>query len=104
MGKLTVGSLRMKWPGKDRWLTDGGRREHGRLVARITRAGVIFYFQHFMDGRKHLDSLGSYDESGRTGLSLREARERVLTLSAACKIALTARRQTKRSLRMPLGV
>ncbi|MGH7107392.1 MAG: hypothetical protein ACREFT_12890, partial [Acetobacteraceae bacterium] len=76
MSKLTTTALRGHWPGKDRWLSDGGGRGSGRLVARLSRDGVLLYFQYVHDSRKRQLPLGAYDEAGRRGLTLLAARDK----------------------------
>jgi integrase len=82
---LTVNGLRARWSGKDLWRSDGGARGGGRLVARIMQDGVAFYFQYFVPGQgkevKRSLPLGEYDESGRRGLSLMQARDRAAKLA-----------------------
>jgi integrase len=83
MAQLTTNTLRAAWRGKDQWLSDGGARGGGRLVARLTRDGVALLFQYFAhDGRKRFLPLGPYDASGARGLSLPKARDRAAELSA----------------------
>lgn len=48
MARITTTMLRARWQGSDRWLSDGGARGAGRLTARITRDGVLLYFQYFL--------------------------------------------------------
>jgi len=80
---ITANELRAKWSGKDRWLSDGGPRNSGRLVARIRRQGVAFGYQYFAPGgRKRLFPLGPYDQAGVRGLSLSTARDRAAELTA----------------------
>lgn len=82
---LTVNGLRGKWSGKDLWKSDGGARGGGRLVARIMQEGVTFYFQYFVPGKgkevKKSLALGEYDETGKGGLSLTQARDRASKLA-----------------------
>lgn len=78
---ITTSGLRSKWLGKDRWLGDQAPRGAGKLVARITPEAVLLYFQYFEKGRKKLLALGEYDEGGRRGLSLSQARDRAGGLS-----------------------
>lgn len=83
MAQLTTNTLRATWRGKDRWISDGGARGGGRLVARVTRDGVALLFQYFApDGRKRFFPLGPYDANGARGLSLPKARDRAAELSA----------------------
>lgn len=83
MAKLTANTLRTKWHGADRWISDGGARGAGRLVARITRDGPVFYYQYFNgEGRKRFYPLGDYDMDGKRGLTLSTARDRAAELSA----------------------
>lgn len=90
MTRLTTNTLRVHWHGADRWVSDGGARGAGRLVARITRTGVDFYFQYFAEnGRKKFLPLGPYDADGTRGLSLPSARDRAAELSALLRSGIT---------------
>jgi integrase len=83
MAEITTNQLRAKWTGKDRWLSDGGSRGAGRLVARLTRTGAHFLFQYFSSrGDKRLFPLGPFDAEGRAGLRLADARVRSAELAA----------------------
>jgi integrase len=80
---ITASQLRARWNGRDRWLSDGGARNTGRLVARLRREGVTFVYQYFgPEGAKKLFLLGSYDPEGVRGLSLPVARDRAADLTA----------------------
>src|SRR5277367_2989854 len=80
---ITANQLRAKWNGRDRWLSDGGARNMGRLVARLRRERVTFVYQYFgPEGAKKLFLLGSYDPEGVRGLSLPLARDRAAELTA----------------------
>jgi hypothetical protein len=80
---ITANQLPTKWNGRDRWLSDGGARNTGRLVARLRREGVTFVYQYFgPEGAKKLLLIGSYDLEGVRGLSLPEARDRAAALTA----------------------
>ncbi|MGH8169901.1 MAG: tyrosine-type recombinase/integrase [Steroidobacteraceae bacterium] len=90
MGTLTTRALRQQWRGQDRWLPDGGPRGAGRLVGRITREGVLLYYQYFCPPRRRRWlPLGAYDEGGQRGLSLPLARDRVAELSALYRSGIT---------------
>lgn len=90
MARLTSNTLRASWHGADRWVSDGGGRGAGRLVARIKRNGVDFYFQYFSaEGRKKFWPLGPYDAEGRKGLALPAARDRVAELSLLYRSGVT---------------
>ncbi len=89
MAQLTTNTLRAPWRGKDKWISDGGPRGGGRLVARVTRDGVALLFQYFRrppqdypDGSKRFFPLGPYDANGTRGLALPKARDRAAVLSA----------------------
>jgi hypothetical protein len=87
---ITANGLRAKWTGKDVWLADPGARGDGRLLARITRKGVFFYFQYFApDARKRLFALGPFDVQGEHGLSLAAARTRSSELSKLYRSGVT---------------
>ncbi len=87
---LTTNGLRAKWPGKDVWLSDPGVRGGGRLLARITRTGVFFYFQYFSsDGRRRPFPIGPFDIHGEQGLSLAAARDRTTELSKLYRSGVT---------------
>lgn len=83
MARITTTMLRGRWQGSDRWLSDGGARGAGRLTARITRDGVLLYFQYFLPGAGKLQRvpLGPYDEAGTRGLSLVQARNKSAELA-----------------------
>jgi len=83
MAQITTLALRAPWRGQDRWLSDGGPRGGGRLVARLSRDGVAFLFQYFApEGRKRFLPIGPYDPQAERGLALPEARDRAAKLSA----------------------
>lgn len=93
MAKITTTALRGRWRGSDRWLSDGGSRGAGRLTARITRDGVLLYYQYFLPGagrnrngeptgKLQRVPLGAFDEQGKRGLSLTAARDRAGQLAA----------------------
>ncbi len=72
---ISDAELRSKWNG-DRWLSDGGSRGAGRLVAKIAETSVIFYFAHFDGaGARRFLPIGDYDAAGRRGITLRTARD-----------------------------
>ena len=77
--KMTPAGLR--WSGLDKWVSDGGQRGEGRLVARITADGTAFYFRHRHDGRNSALPLGTFSADGSAGLTLRQARDRAAELT-----------------------
>lgn len=80
--EISDAALRGKWRGKDRWLSDGGSRGAGRLVAKISAAGAMFYFQYFdTERRKRFLPIDPHDSSGKRGLTLQRARDRAAELS-----------------------
>jgi len=80
---ITTLGLKALWRGEKRWLSDGGSRNGGRLVARVSRHDTDFLFQYFDDaGRKRFLPMGSYDAGGERGLTLTTARDRAAELSA----------------------
>lgn len=89
MPQLTVTALRSRWPGFDRWISDGGARGGGRLLARVMRDGVHWYFLYFCNGAKRRLALGPYDEKGDRGLSLLQARARASDLAALYRSGVT---------------
>jgi len=89
MAVLTTTALRGRWHGSDRWLSDGGARGAGRLTARLTRDGVLLYYQYFCDGKLERVPLGPYDETGQRGLSLVKARTRAADLAAIYRGGIT---------------
>lgn len=82
MAKISTTALRARWPGKDRWLSDGAAHGAGGLAARITRNGTKLYFQHFVAGKLKRIALGPYSESGERGFDLVRARNRAAELAA----------------------
>ncbi len=92
---LTVTALRARWRGDDLWLSDGGSRGSGRLVARITREGTHLYFQHFHNGKRRWWPIGPYAERGTDkpadgeALSLVGARAKAAELAALYRSGVT---------------
>jgi integrase len=80
------GLRREKWKGKDRWLSDGGSRGAGRLVAKVgavpgggKRADtrITFYFSYFNgEGKRRFFLIGEYPD-----VPLRNARIKAGELS-----------------------
>jgi integrase len=89
MSRITTTALRARWRDSDRWLSDGGSRGAGRLTARITRDGVLLYYQYFCDGKLQRIALGPYDEAGTRGLSLVQAREKSAALATRYREGVT---------------
>lgn len=74
MARLTDAELRTaRWSGRDYWLSDGGGWGDGRLLARVTKAGVAWCYRYRIDGRWRYLRIGKYPEIG-----LRAARDRVI--------------------------
>jgi integrase len=90
---LTTTALRTKWHDRDRWLSDGGQRGGGRLVARVAKDGVAFLFQYFVrEGdkeRKRYLPLGPFDQDGVRGLSLPVARDKAAEFSRIYRSGIT---------------
>jgi integrase len=77
---VTIKALRALKPGV--WLSDGGARGAGTLVFRRSGGLVRAYFRHTQtDGNRYALPLGHFDEEGRNGLSLTEARAKAGELS-----------------------
>ncbi len=67
---------------KNAWLSDGGPRGAGTLIFRRTEGGVKCYFKHTQsNGKRYSYPLGAYDENGKHGLTLSEARKKAGELS-----------------------
>lgn len=76
---MTVRALENLAPGE--WLTEAGNRNEGALRAKGSTHGARFYFRYRdSEGRYDDLPLGSFDTSGKRGLTLIEARERVRAL------------------------
>jgi integrase len=75
MAEVTDRTLQRKWSGKDEWLSDRGSRGAGRLVAKVSASGVMFYFQYYLEGRRRFLPIGSYDRKGERGKTLLQARD-----------------------------
>lgn len=76
-------ALRARWAGADQWLSDGGSRGSGRLVAKLSQAGVAFYFAYFdPENRRRFFPIGPHDSTGKRGVTLQRARDRTAELSA----------------------
>ena len=84
---LTPAALR--FGGEERWLSDGGARGAGRLVARVAAEGTSFYFRYRADGQNRALALGDYHQTGDGGLSLRQARDRAAELTALLRSGVT---------------
>ena len=83
MSIITDKQMQTAVSDKDIWLIEDGARGTGRFVARITPKGErLFYFRYADSQVERVRlSLGAYDASGRSGLTLRVARERAAELS-----------------------
>ncbi|MEP7295738.1 MAG: tyrosine-type recombinase/integrase [Burkholderiales bacterium] len=83
MGIITDKQMQAAPAAKDIWLIEAGARGTGRFVARITPNGErLFYFRYAdSQGDRVRLPIGAYDASGRSGLTLRGARERAAELS-----------------------
>lgn len=83
MGIITDKQMQSAPAEKDIWLIEAGARGTGRFVARITPNGErLFYFRYADPASDRVRlRLGAYDAAGRSGLTLREARERAAELS-----------------------
>jgi hypothetical protein len=80
---MTVKELNTKWCGHDEYLSDGGARNEGRLMARKRPGSTSFLYRYFNDAKKRCWlPLGRYDEKGIRGLSLPQAREAAAKFSA----------------------
>ena len=83
MGIITDKQMQSVQTAKDIWMIEDGARGTGRFVARITPKGErLFYFRYANSkGDRVRLPLGAYDAAGRSGLTLRGARERASELS-----------------------
>jgi integrase len=80
---ITAAALRGRWRGAVRWLSDGGSRGAGRLVAKLHQTGATFYYAYFDSaGARRFLAIGPFDSSGRRGVTLQAARDRAGELSA----------------------
>jgi len=76
---LTVKGLAALKPGK--WLSEDGNRGEGSLRAKGGPNGARFYFRHRTSSGAYDDfPIGSFDEAGKRGLSLAQARDRAKRL------------------------
>jgi integrase len=89
VAQLTVAALREKILAGDRWLSDGGGRGSGRLWARLLPGRVFLYFRYRHNGKSCRLSLGPYDESGKAGLTLPQARDRANELGRVYRSGIT---------------
>lgn len=89
--KLTVKKLdaRPKEGEPDKWISDGAVRGSGALWGRISPSGVSFYFRYTHQKSKKAVPLGSYDEHGAKGLTLRQAREKAGEISKLYQSGIT---------------
>ena len=89
MAELTDRSLRKKWTGKDEWLSDGGSRGAGRLVAKLAAPGVTFYFQYYQGSRRRFMPIGGYDAKAERGVTLLQARDQAHAWSVLLRQGVT---------------
>lgn len=84
MSRLTDALLRtLRWKDADQWLSDGGSRGTGRLLAKLSKEGIKFYYQYFnSDKQRRFLSIGKYDAKGERGITLKQARDQVSKLAA----------------------
>lgn len=72
---ITVKWLRAPHRGQDEWRSDGGARGSGRLIARRRAGGVFFSFRYSpRTGEEDALPIGEFDEAGRNGMTLVQAR------------------------------
>lgn len=77
---ITVRGLQSLKPGKT--IAADGPRGSGRLEARRTSGGVVFYFRYTKrDGSRDRIALGAYDGAGKKGLTLEAAAQQAGKLS-----------------------
>ncbi len=83
MATITDRGINAKPGKKDLWLTESAPKGHGRFCGRITKGGErLFYFRYTgPGGKREYVPLGQYDQEGKTGLSLKEARAKAGKLS-----------------------
>src|SRR6185437_6394628 len=82
MNEISSTTLRAKWTGKDRTLTDGGGWGAGRLIAVQRRDETVFFFRYFdSKGSKSRIVIGPFDPNDTRGLTLQAARDRAAELS-----------------------
>lgn len=83
MATITDRGMNAKAGKKDLWLTESAPKGHGRFCARLTKGGErLFYFRYTgPDGKREYIPLGQYDQEGKTGLTLKEARAKAGELS-----------------------
>lgn len=77
MGTITDKQINAK-PGRSVWLTEDAPRGCGRFMARLLKSGdKLFYFRYTNShGERFFLPIGNYDQSGKDGLTLREARNK----------------------------
>ncbi len=79
-GIMTARGLKALRVGE--WASDPAERGSGRLQARRTAAGVVFYYRYTAPNNERVRiPLGAFDAQGRNGLDLIEARDRSGDLS-----------------------
>lgn len=91
MASVTTRSLvsLAKTPGK--WLSEQLGHNHGTMLFRSLADGAIGIYYRYMDGSKRVTlSVGRYDEKGISGLTLKEAREKIGELARLHAAGITA--------------
>lgn len=86
---LTVKELQKLKPGK--WASDGATRGSGALWFRKSDDGkrVSVYFGYAHDDQKRKLPIGTYDEQGVSGLTLKQCREKYVAISQIYKSGIT---------------
>lgn len=76
--QITAKALEAQRRGTKGWLTDGGSRGAGRLIAKDAK----FYFSYFnVERTRRFLPIGPYDDKGARGLTLQQARDKAAQLS-----------------------
>ena len=75
----------------DKWVSDGRNRGAGSLWFRKSDAGqrTSVYFGYTHDGKKRKLPIGTYDEEGVSGLTLRQCRDKYGAISAVYQSGIT---------------
>lgn len=73
---ITDKNMQAKPTKSDQWFADDWGRGEGRFLGRITPGGKrVFYFRHTLsNGERDTLLIGNYDEAGKAGHTLKEAR------------------------------
>ncbi len=79
---ITTRDLSSLTKQKGKWITESLQHGHGSIAFRCLANGIGIYYRYHDLGKLVNHSIGRYDEAGKAGLSLKQARAKASELSA----------------------